>query len=207
MSACSDASARESSSSGSAYRAPSAAALCDNKAKVSASAVAPNVASMSALIGNKLRGSKSAARATSSPAASACRAISRQTVAPNEWPAKKYGPAGLTLRTSCSKSSARSPRVAGHLSLGKYPLGHEAPYTGTGNNAASARNPPACIPAPGTKKNGTPADRSFNCSKSCAPDAAASSAGTGDVPSMLAWAATVSPNWVPTNPASSATVG
>mmetsp|Transcript_50700 Transcript_50700/g.151721 ORF Transcript_50700/g.151721 Transcript_50700/m.151721 type:complete len:303 (+) Transcript_50700:687-1595(+) len=158
----------ETSCKSSAYLEPSAT-VCESSARLSVNPVAAKAPPMSAWIGDRLLGSRRATSATRRPCASASRATSRPTVAPKEWPAKKYGPEGWTFRTSSKKSAAKSCSVAGHSPRGRRPLGQERPYAGTGSMDASARKPPDCMPAPGMRKSGVPAERSFRRSSICSP--------------------------------------
>mmetsp|Transcript_33451 Transcript_33451/g.84585 ORF Transcript_33451/g.84585 Transcript_33451/m.84585 type:complete len:235 (-) Transcript_33451:76-780(-) len=123
----SDGSAREISSSASTYLEPSGT-VCDSKAKLSARPVVAKVLPTSwAPSPPKCLGSINATKLTCAPCSSATLAISRQTAAPKEWPAKQYGPLGCCLRTSSKKTLAKSVNVAGHSERGRAPFGHDSP--------------------------------------------------------------------------------
>mmetsp|Transcript_3634 Transcript_3634/g.8646 ORF Transcript_3634/g.8646 Transcript_3634/m.8646 type:complete len:243 (-) Transcript_3634:518-1246(-) len=76
--------------------------------------------------GSKERGSSKTTMATCWPCCAATLAISRQTLAPKEWPANRYGPVGCTFWISLKKCFARSCKLLGH-SLRATPMGQVSP--------------------------------------------------------------------------------
>mmetsp|Transcript_102363 Transcript_102363/g.320078 ORF Transcript_102363/g.320078 Transcript_102363/m.320078 type:complete len:256 (-) Transcript_102363:695-1462(-) len=207
----SETSAWASSSRCWAYFDPSPT-LCDSRARLSARPEAPKAPPTSASIGYMLRGSSSATSSTREPCFSASLATSRQSVAPKECPARRYGPGGHAARISSRSRSANSAKVVGQDVRGAASFGQDTPKAGTGKSAASAWKPPACKPAPGTRKRGTPAERSLSGARSRGAMAAASSSAAalpfGAPFTAAPFAAAVQlPSWESTKAARDATVG